>query len=259
MTPGSRLKFSLHWHLFSRTLFLQGSWNAQRMQNLGLLYALLAWLRTQPRDRNLNRHFFRRYFGFFNTNPYLAGFLIGGLVRLETQRAQGEPVSRQMLETYRDSLGRAFASLGDQLFWLGLRPFVVLAACACALVGMVWQIFLVFAVFGLAQVGMRWWSLEVGFSSGMEIPAILGNQNWHRGITFAKRLAMTSCGLVAGIFLEHFWLQGTTTGGAVFGLGVLLGFGLPWLIGKRLPGEVMLALGTFVSLALGFAISLVGS
>ncbi len=72
-------------------------------------------------DLEQDRLFCRRYYEFFNTNPYLANFLIGGLVRLEDERAAGPDFPPGTTGTFRQSLGRAFASLGDQLFWLGIQ------------------------------------------------------------------------------------------------------------------------------------------
>ncbi len=80
-----RLARVLKLRLFLRSLALQGSWNHERMQNLGLLVTLLPWLRRQPSDINRDRLFCRRYYEYFNTNPYLANLIIGGLVRLEQE------------------------------------------------------------------------------------------------------------------------------------------------------------------------------
>ena len=86
----------------------------------------MPWLRARDRDLERDRLFCRRYYEFFNTNPYLAGYLIGGLLRLETSSAKAPAACRGARpQTFRDSLGRALASLGDQLFWLGLRPAAV--------------------------------------------------------------------------------------------------------------------------------------
>ena len=80
--PAGILPRGMHWRIFLASLGLQGSWNPQRMQNLGLLATLLGWLRGLPRDVERDSRFCRRYYDFFNTNPYLANYLIGGLLRL---------------------------------------------------------------------------------------------------------------------------------------------------------------------------------
>ena len=113
-----RLPRRLQMQIFLRSLALQASWNGQRMQNLGLLVTLLPWLRRQPSDINRDRLFCRRYYEYFNTNPYLANLIIGGLVRLEQESLDSGVGGSAMARTFRDSLCRAFASLGDQLFWV---------------------------------------------------------------------------------------------------------------------------------------------
>ncbi len=254
--PG--LSFALRWSMFLRLLLLQASWNPQRMQNLGLLYCLLAWLRRQRTDTDFRRHFFRRYYEFFNTNPYLAGFLAGGLARLEADRRRGAAIPRQMLRTYRDSLGRTFASLGDQLFWLGLKPALTLIACLLALRGSSLAALALFVVFGVCQLGLRWWSLGVGFGSGMEIPGILAHPLWHAAIRVIKRTALVAMGLAGGVFAARYQCLGGGSRLAVFGMGIALGLLTPLALRRRLPGEIMLLIGFAVCLGLGFAISPAG-
>jgi len=255
--PG-RLSIALRLRLWLRLLTLQASWNPQRMQNLGFLYCLLGWYNRRAEISDDRRHFFYRYFGFFNTNPYLAGFLVGGLTRLEAENRDSTGVSRQVLATYRDSLARAFASLGDQLFWLGIKPALTLAACVLALEGSVTGILVAFGIFLVGQLWLRWWSLEAGYSSGLDILDLLGSPVWHRLILVAKRAALVVAGLVAAMFLTGLRGAGVPVAAIPFGIGLLLGVAAPRLSERRLPGEVLVLIGTVVCLGLGFAISLPG-
>ena len=154
-TAAKGLPFRLKLSLFVRSLSLQASWNHERMQNLGLLTVMLPWVRTQRRALNQDRVFCRRYYEFFNTNPYLANFVIGGLVRLEDDRAQSEAMEPGMTTMFRDSLGRAFASLGDQLFWLGIRPAMAMALCLLGLHGQMAAVIALVGVFAVAQLVSR--------------------------------------------------------------------------------------------------------
>jgi len=208
MIPGTcgkdlqkKLSVTLRLRIFLRTLVLQASWNSQRMQNLGLLSALLPFRRTQQQSLTEDRLFCRRYYSFFNTNPYFANYLIGGLIRLEHEAAQGAELSPGMFTTYRDSLGRTFASLGDQLFWLGLRPALIMAICLMGLHG--WKLVVLGAVglFALGQLWLRWWSLGRGFGLGLDIVHFLRSSYWHLAINWMGRAAMLLTGLVAGFFL----------------------------------------------------------
>lgn len=252
---GSRgFDLSLRLRIFFRSLSLQASWNHQRMQNLGLLFSLLPWLQRLPDDPNRNRLFCRRYFEFFNTNPYLANFLIGGLVRLEDDRRAGRDVPLDLIATYRDSLGRTLASLGDQLFWLGLRPALIMASCLVALMGHALGSVLVILVFSVLQLAARWASLGWGYSLGRDILRWLRHPAWHHAIRAGKKIAMTLTGMVAGTYVAKVQdLSGVFAGDLVW-VGVILGIGLPLLIRKRMPGEIMLLAATALALAAGFAI-----
>ena len=240
--------------VYLRSLGLQGSWNSQRMQNLGFLVSLLPWLRRRDADRETRRRFCRRHYEFFNTNPYLANFLIGGLIRLEDEMAQGRQDVPDPTGVFRDSLGRAFASLGDQLFWLGIRPALVLGVCLLGMAGQGLAILVVIGAFAFLQLGLRWVSLGRGYELGLDIVDLLGNPYWHRGIRVARVAGAVATGLLAGwdlARLGHLDLAGEQT---LPWIGICLGWTLPALLRKRLPGEGLLILAAFLVLLLAFAI-----
>ncbi len=249
-----KMGLALRLRIFLRTLVLQASWNSQRMQNLGLLSALLPFRRTQPLNISEDRLFCRRYYGFFNTNPYFANYVIGGIIRLEAEKAEGAELPIGMTATYRDSLGRTFASLGDQLFWLGLRPAMIMALCLMGLHN--WQngVLVLVGLFALGQLWLRWWSLGRGFSLGLDIVHLLRSNHWHRAIIWVGRVAMLMTGLVGGFFLTRVSSVDLVAGKSLLWSGVAIGVGLPLLIRKRLPGEGLMVVALVLSLFLSFAI-----
>ncbi len=253
-----RLARALKLRLFVRSLALQGSWNHERMQNLGLLTAMLPWLRTRRRDLNQDRLFCRRYYEFFNTNPYLANFIIGGLVRLEDDRAAGATASADMTAMVRDSLGRAFASLGDQLFWLGIRPALVMALCLLGLHRQMMAVIAVVAVFALAQLVLRWRSLERGYALGFDLVELLHHRRWHQSIAATERIGMLLTGVTAGTYLAKVTNSGHPVGDGLLWFGVAAGLGLPIVLRRRLPGELLILVALGLALLLVFAVLLAG-
>lgn len=251
---GPRLPFTLRVSLFLRSLTLQASWNNQRMQNLGLLWNVLPWLRRRPRHVNQDRIFCRRYFGFFNTNPYLANFLIGGLVRLEEDRLEDPDPQPGFVGTFRDSVGRAFASLGDQLFWLGLRPTMVMLICFAGLLGHMSAILVILGLFTLFQLVLRWVALGRGYALGMDIVDLLFDKRWHLWIARTKRAGMVLTGMVIGLYLAQVADTGLSPGRGMLWIGTGLGMGLPVVLRKRLPGEVLILAALVLALLLTFAI-----
>ncbi len=250
----ARLSPRLRWSLFLRSLTLQASWNQQRMQNLGLLWTVLPWLRRNRGDLNRDRVFCRRYYGFFNTNPYLANFLIGGLVRLEDDRDAGREVLPGVIGTFRDSVGRALASLGDQLFWLGLRPTLVMAICLVGLLGHISSVLAVIAIFAVGQFFLRWMALRKGYDLGMDIVDLLIDPRWHMWIARTKRAGMVLTGMVAGLYLAQVTEAGVVADRGLLWIGTGLGMGLPVVLRKRLPGELLILAALVLALLLTFAI-----
>lgn len=233
---------------------LQASWNHQRMQNLGLLWTILPWLNRNRRGVNRDRIFCRRYYGYFNTNPYLANFLFGGLVRLEEDRNSGEEVLPGMIGTFRDSVGRALASLGDQLFWLGLRPTLTMVICLAALLGHMASVLVVIGIFAMGQLLLRWLALRRGFDLGMDIVDLLFDRRWHVWIARTKRAGMVLTGVVAGLYLAQVvGTEGVNEPG-LLGVGTVLGMILPLVSRKRLPGELLILAALLLALLLTFAI-----
>jgi len=252
--PTTRLGRRQRWELFRESLGLQGSWNPQRMQNLGLLAVMILWLRRRSRDVERDRLFCRRYYEFFNTNPYLANYLVGALLRLEADREDGVPTPHGRAAMVRDSLGRSLASLGDQLFWLGLRPAMVMGTGLLALQGSVAGVLVLVGVFAVAQFVLRWHALERGYALGMDLVDVLAHPAWHRAIAAATRLGMFLTGAVAGVYaVRLIALDGEVSGG-LLAAGAALGLGLPLVLRRRLPGEALVVVALALALVLSFAI-----
>lgn len=254
LRASSTMDFRMRLTMFLRSLSLQASWNKQRMQNLGLLACLLPWLRRQASDINEHRLFCRRYYEYFNTNPYLGNFLLGGLIRLEQDKVEGEDISLEMRRTFRDSLARAFASLGDQLFWLGIRPALLMSCCLLGLWGLPAGILILVGVFAGAQLVLRWISLGHGYRVGLDIVELLGHPNWHRSIDLAKRTGMVATGLFIGFYVVGLRNIGNPFESQALWLGMGLGTVIPLVLRKRLPGEILLMVALGLALFLAFAI-----
>lgn len=224
------------------------------MQNIGLLVTLLPWLRRQSRDINRDRIFCRRYYEYFNTNPYLANLIIGGLVRLEQEALDSGIEPSGLARTFRDSLCRAFASLGDQLFWLGLRPAMTMAICLLGMFGYILPILIMVGVFAILQLGLRFWALGRSYELGLDIVDLINHPHWHHAIAWTKRSGIFLTGMVAGRYLVSVNKLDIIPGKDLLWVGVLLGLGLPLVIRKRLPGEGLLGVALGLAVLLAFAI-----
>ncbi|MCP4144105.1 MAG: PTS system mannose/fructose/sorbose family transporter subunit IID [bacterium] len=195
--------------LFFRSLALQASWTSRRMQSLGLIYALYPWLESSNLQLKEKVIFCRRHLAYFNTNPYYANFLIGGLIRLEDDSCDNPG---QLISSYKESLGRALASLGDQFFWLGLRPALLSLSIVAGLCCGPQAALLPVLFFAIAQLILRWKSLNIGFELGLDIADLMANSVWHKSIGIAKHIATLLAGILTGLVVVWVYQNSDTTG-----------------------------------------------
>jgi mannose/fructose/N-acetylgalactosamine-specific phosphotransferase system component IID len=130
---GAKMDMSLRLSMFLRSLLIQAAWNYQRMQNIGFVFALSPALRRAWPDPEKFAAAAARHAATFNTQPYMAGFILGNIARMEERAAAegGGAAAEARIMGVRQALGSSLASIGDRIFWGRLRP---LTAEVCMLV-----------------------------------------------------------------------------------------------------------------------------
>lgn len=206
-----------------RLLSVQGSWNYERMQGIGMGYAaepLLADLRVADPIRHAAAVV--RSAEFFNANPYLAGLALGAATRAEYDAVPGEQVAR-----LRTALAGPLGALGDGLFWAGILPATVGLALAAAALGARWWAVVGFLViFNAFRLVASWWALRTGLDAGMRIGGAISASVIPRAATRAGAAAAFAVGLaaptVSAWLLHPFGLRGVGSAMLIAGAGLVL-------------------------------------
>lgn len=94
------------------------------MQSLGFAYAIEPVLKKLYPDRTEYEARLRLHLDYFNTQPYLASFILGAVVRMEQDRAAGKETGTDV-QDLKTSLMAPLGALGDSFFWGSLKPFAV--------------------------------------------------------------------------------------------------------------------------------------
>jgi mannose/fructose/N-acetylgalactosamine-specific phosphotransferase system component IID len=199
--------------VFKRSFLLQSCWSFERMQNLGFLYALEPWLEriyTDPDDR---AEASLRHLEFFNTQPYMAGLILGVVGGLEERLAktpEGErPAARARASTIKKTLSSALAAIGDSLFWGSLKP--ACAALAIASWGLFWTMglphpvlagcVLYLALFNIPVLWARWEGIRLGHAWQERLPLELGRYRWQSLAVGIRTAGLAAAGLCAAAAL----------------------------------------------------------
>ena len=76
--------------VFWRSFPLQGSFNYERMQNVGFCYSLLPILKKLYPNKDDMAAALKRHLSFFNTTPQVVTLITGACVAMEEENAQAE-------------------------------------------------------------------------------------------------------------------------------------------------------------------------
>jgi PTS system mannose-specific IID component len=155
---------------YLRLLFVQSSWNYERMTGVGLGFAatpLLEDLETMDPSRHLEASV--RSAEYFNSHPYLAGIAVGALTRAEYDQAPTAQIMR-----LRGALTSPLGALGDQFFWVGLTPAAIAVALLATVGGAgLWVLGVVVALYLVTRLLTGLWALRLGLASGVRVGAAL--------------------------------------------------------------------------------------
>lgn len=154
-----------------RSLFLQGSFNYERMQAAGWLYGIIPGLKkihTNKEDLSLSM---QHNLEFFNTHPFLVTFVMGIVLSLEQEKADVATI-RAVRVAAMGPLG----GIGDAIFWFTLVPIAAGISANMALDGSIAGPIVFLLMFNVVQFGVRYWLMHWSYNLGTRaIEAITRN------------------------------------------------------------------------------------
>ncbi len=183
--------------VFWRSFFLQASWSYDRLQSLGFGFALLPVLRRLYPDREEHSGRLHAHLEYFNTQPYLASFVLGAAARAEEERAAGGGGGADPAEVKR-TLMAPLGALGDSFFWGALKPFTAVVAAAALLGGSWWAPVLYLVLYNLVHVGLRCLLVFEGYRTAGDAVALLSRYHFTRLSRMLKVLTLAMLGGIVG-------------------------------------------------------------
>jgi PTS system mannose-specific IID component len=183
-----------------RSFFLQASWCFERMQSLGLVFALLPILQKLYGYPEECVKASVRHLQFFNTHPYFASFILGTIARMEEKRSQTGSPSEEEIMSFRTAVSGPYAAIGDAFFWSALRPFASALSLLCltfgsyfALIGPI--VFLIF--YNLFHLTARILGVIWGYFHEEETPQKIQQLNLVGLATTFKHITLPILGVLA--------------------------------------------------------------
>ena len=152
------------------------------MQNLGFAFAAIPFIKSVSKDGPQTSQMLSRHLKSFYTHPYLAGPVLGAVVKLEEQKHDGIDVM-----DLKQTLMGPYAAMGDAFFWGAWRPFLVIGAVVLLMEGQLWAPLLFLMMFNPVPFyvrlkgfieGYRRGRRSVDFIGGLDLPGLAGKIRW---------------------------------------------------------------------------------
>jgi len=224
-----------------RLFTVQGSWNYERMQGVGVGVAEEPLLRELAVSRSAAayRAAVARAAHFFNAHPYLCGMAVGAAARAEHDGTPPDQVER-----LRTALCGPLGSLGDRLVWAGWLPLLSGLALAAIALGAGWAaVAAFFVVYNAGHVALRWWALRAGWTHGARVASALHHPLLQRGVAILGPAMACAVGAALPLTAQYLaapfeiWARGALAAVAALGFialrwvpdrltGLRLGLGL---------------------------------
>jgi PTS system mannose-specific IID component len=169
MTEKLQLSKSDRQKVWWRSTFLQGSWNYERMQNLGWAYSLIPAIKKLYTKKEDQAAALERHMEFFNTHPYVAAPIIGVTLALEEERANGAAIDDAAIQGVKIGMMGPLAGIGDPVFWFTVRPILGALGASLAASGNILGPLIFFIAWNAIRMSFLWYTQELGYKAGSEI------------------------------------------------------------------------------------------
>ena len=169
MTEKLQLTKSDRQKVWWRSTFLQGSWNYERMQNLGWAYSLIPAIKRLYTTKEDQAAALERHLEFFNTHPYVAAPILGVTLALEEEKANGASIDDAAIQGVKIGMMGPLAGIGDPVFWFTVRPILGALGASLAASGNIIGPLLFFVLWNAIRMAFLWYTQELGYKAGSEI------------------------------------------------------------------------------------------
>ena len=168
LTPAKQLDKKTLNKMVWRSLFLQASFNYERMQAAGWLYGILPGLEKIHTNKEDLSKSMKHNLEFFNTHPFLVTFVMGIIMSLEQQKADTNTI-RAVRVAAMGPLG----GIGDAIFWFTLVPITAGITANMAIGGSLIGPILFLLICNGVQFGLRYWLMYWSYNLGSKAIDVL--------------------------------------------------------------------------------------
>ncbi len=181
-----------------RSLFLQASFNYERMQAGGWLFAMAPALKKIHKKKEDLAKSMKMHLELFNTHPFLVTFIMGIIAAMEENKNDTETIRGVKVATM-GPLG----GIGDALFWLTLLPISAGIGASLAIDGSIAGPIIFLIIFNIVHFTLRFGLMHYGYKTGVKSVSMI-KENTKLVSRAASILGLT---VVGGLIASYIGLE----------------------------------------------------
>ncbi len=159
-----------------RSLFIQGSWNFERMQALGFCFAMIPIIKKIYKNNEKQKiKAIKRHLEFFNSHPYMVAPILGIIIAMEEKKSNGINIKSKTINNVKVGLMGPLAGIGDPIFWGTVRPIFSAIGSSIAMSGSIIGPILFFFSFNIIRLSIMKYMLNYGYKKGLNIVKEINN------------------------------------------------------------------------------------
>ena len=151
-----------------RSTMLQASFNYERMQSGGWLWAMLPGLEEVHTNKEDLATSMIQNLDFINTHPFAVTFVMGIVLSMEQMKSDV-----QTIRSVRISVAAPLGGIGDALFWYTLVPITAGLTANMAINGSILGPILYFIILFGAEMALRYGLMYWSYNLGMKAVAMM--------------------------------------------------------------------------------------
>jgi mannose/fructose/N-acetylgalactosamine-specific phosphotransferase system component IID len=177
--------------LYLRSFFVQAGFTYERLLAFGFIWTLTTLVRRLFPSAEKQGDFFKRHLSGFNANPYLAGYALGAVAKLEEEK-----VSPQQIVRFKGLMQSPLGAVGDSLIWQNLRPALLILGIVLTTKLGAWGALAVWLIFNCYQAYLRARGIQKGYRLGLDVYSDLGQGHLQIMTKWSSRMGAALLGLL---------------------------------------------------------------
>lgn len=155
--------------MFLRSNFLLGSFNFERVQNMGFCYVMIPAIKRLYEPGKERNEALQRHLEWFNTHPWLTAPIFGVVGAMEEEKANEGDMPGSSIAAMKIGLMGPLAGVGDPIFWGTARPVLAALGASLAIAGSISGPLLFFVLINVIRLTTKYYGLTLGYEKGNEI------------------------------------------------------------------------------------------